>query len=57
MEAMLLDTMFEMPSLEGVEEVMISQQVVEGTAGPLYIYAASAGGAGRPKRLRQMDER
>ena len=35
--------MFELPSLEGVEQVMISQQVVEGTAGPLYMYAARAG--------------
>ena len=25
-------------SLEGVKEVVISQQVVEGTAGPLYMY-------------------
>ena len=45
MEAILLDTMFDMPSLEGVEKVVISQQVIEGTAGPLYIYAARAGGA------------
>jgi ATP-dependent Clp protease ATP-binding subunit ClpX len=45
MEAMLLDTMFDLPSLEGVAEVMISRQVVEGTAGPLYTYAARAGGA------------
>jgi ATP-dependent Clp protease ATP-binding subunit ClpX len=45
MEAILLDTMFDLPSLEGVEEVMISLQVVEGTAGPLYMYAARAGGA------------
>ena len=45
MEAILLDTMFDLPSLEGIEEVMISQQVVEGTAGPLYMYAARAGGA------------
>jgi ATP-dependent protease Clp ATPase subunit len=35
----LLDAMFELPSLEGVEEVVISKQVVEGTAPPLYIYA------------------
>jgi len=34
--------------LEGVKKVMISQQVVEGTAGPLYMYAARAGGARRP---------
>jgi ATP-dependent Clp protease ATP-binding subunit ClpX len=45
MEAILLDTMFKLPSLEGVEEVMISRHVVEGTAGPLYMYAARAGGA------------
>jgi ATP-dependent Clp protease ATP-binding subunit ClpX len=40
MEAIVLDTMFDLPSLEGVEEVVISQEVVEGTARPLYIYAA-----------------
>ena len=45
MEAILLDSMFDLPSLEGVKEVMISQQVVEGTAGPLHMYAARAGGA------------
>jgi len=39
MECILLDTMFELPSLEGVEEVVISKEVVEGTARPLYIYA------------------
>ena len=40
MEGILLDTMFDLPSLEGVEEVAISREVVEGTARPLYIYAA-----------------
>jgi ATP-dependent Clp protease ATP-binding subunit ClpX len=44
MEAILLDTMFDLPSLEGVKEVMISRQVVEGTAGPLYMYATRARG-------------
>jgi ATP-dependent Clp protease ATP-binding subunit ClpX len=39
MEAILLDTMFDLPSLKGLNEVMISQQVVDGTAGPLYMYA------------------
>ena len=43
MEGILLDTMFDLPSLEGVEEVVISREVVEGTARPLYIYAARAG--------------
>jgi len=39
MESILLDTMFELPGLAGVEEVVISKQVVEGTGPPLYIYA------------------
>jgi ATP-dependent Clp protease ATP-binding subunit ClpX len=42
MEAILLDTMFDLPSLEGVEEVVISKQAVEGAARPLYIYADRA---------------
>jgi ATP-dependent Clp protease ATP-binding subunit ClpX len=37
MESILLDTMFDLPSLEGVQEVMISKQVVEGTTPPLHI--------------------
>ena len=45
MEAVLLDTMFDLPSVDGVDKVLISQQVVEGTARPLYMYAARAGGA------------
>ena len=31
--------MFDLPGLEGVEEVVISREVVEETARPLYIYA------------------
>jgi ATP-dependent Clp protease ATP-binding subunit ClpX len=46
MESILLDTMFDLPSLEGVEEVVISTQVVEGTARPLYIYADRSDRAG-----------
>jgi ATP-dependent Clp protease ATP-binding subunit ClpX len=45
MEGILLDTMFDLPSLEGVEEVVISKEVVEGIAQPLYIYADKAGDA------------
>jgi hypothetical protein len=37
MAAILLDSMFDLPSLEGVKEIVVSQQVVEGTAGPLYM--------------------
>jgi len=44
MESILLATMFDLPSLEGVEEVVISKEVVEGTARPLYIYAERAAG-------------
>ena len=39
LESILLDTMFDLPTLEGVEEVVISAEVVEGKARPLYIYA------------------
>ena len=39
LEGILLDTMFELPALEGVEEVVISEEVVEGNARPLYIYS------------------
>ena len=42
LEAILLNSMFDLPSLEGVKEIMISQQVVEGTAGPLYTYAGGS---------------
>ena len=38
MESILLDTMFDLPSLEGVEEVVITKQAVEGTSPPLHIY-------------------
>ncbi|WP_223476758.1 ATP-dependent Clp protease ATP-binding subunit ClpX [Oricola indica] len=42
MESILLDTMFELPALEGVREVVISEEVVSGSARPLYIYADRA---------------
>ncbi|MCY1707657.1 ATP-dependent Clp protease ATP-binding subunit ClpX [Pannonibacter sp. SL95] len=38
LEAILLDTMYELPGLKGVKEVVISPDVVEGKARPLYIY-------------------
>ncbi|WP_174801183.1 ATP-dependent Clp protease ATP-binding subunit ClpX [Martelella limonii] len=38
MEKILLDTMFELPAMKGVREVVISDEVVAGTAQPLYIY-------------------
>ncbi|MEM8685955.1 MAG: ATP-dependent Clp protease ATP-binding subunit ClpX, partial [Pseudomonadota bacterium] len=39
MEGILLDTMFDLPGMEGVEEVVISGEVVDGEASPLHIYA------------------
>jgi ATP-dependent Clp protease ATP-binding subunit ClpX len=39
MEGILLDTMYELPNLDGVEEVVINGEVIEGRARPLYIYA------------------
>ena len=39
MENILLHTMFELPALEGVEEVVISGEVAEEYAKPLYIYS------------------
>ena len=39
MEGILLDTMYDLPSFEGVEEVVINGEVVEGNAQPLLIHA------------------
>ena len=43
MEGILLDTMFELPTMRGVEEVVVSADVVEGRAKPLQIYAERRG--------------
>ena len=39
METILLDTMFDLPSLDSVEEIVINREVSEGRAKPLYIYS------------------
>ncbi len=39
MEQILLETMYDLPGLDGVQEVVISSEVVEGKARPLYIYS------------------
>ena len=39
MEAILLEPMFELPDLDGIEEIVINSEVVEGRAQPLYIYS------------------
>jgi len=42
MEGILLDTMFELPNLRGVEEVVVNGEVVEGKAAPLHVHAKTA---------------
>jgi len=39
MESILLDTMYDLPSLDGVEEIVINREVISEGAKPLYIYA------------------
>ncbi|MFZ4110839.1 MAG: ATP-dependent Clp protease ATP-binding subunit ClpX, partial [Polymorphobacter sp.] len=40
MESILLDTMFELPGLEGVEEIIVDQEVVAGTKQPVRLLVA-----------------
>ena len=51
MESILLEPMFELPGLDGVEEMVINREVAEGRAKPLYIYA----GPPRRRRHRRLD--
>ncbi|AWK87188.1 ATP-dependent Clp protease ATP-binding subunit ClpX [Azospirillum thermophilum] len=39
MESILLDPMFELPGLTGVESILVNKEVVEGRAKPLYVHA------------------
>jgi ATP-dependent Clp protease ATP-binding subunit ClpX len=39
MESILLDTMYDLPGLMGVEEIVINREVAEDSAKPLYIYS------------------
>src|ERR671938_142664 len=48
MEAILLDSMFDLPSLAGVSEIVINREVVEGRAKPLHIYSDRRGDVGTP---------
>ena len=53
LEDILLDTMFDLPGKEGVEEVVINKEVVLGKAEPLMIYSDAENGkakkSGKPK--------
>jgi len=46
MEGILLDTMFELPAMAGVTEVVINKEVIEGRAAPLRAYADRKGDLG-----------
>jgi ATP-dependent Clp protease ATP-binding subunit ClpX len=39
LEGILLDTMFDLPSMDGVDEVMIDKDVVGGSKEPVRVYA------------------
>lgn len=43
MENILLDTMFDLPGLDGVEEIVINEDTVDDGALPLFIYADTKG--------------
>ncbi|QNT70656.1 ATP-dependent Clp protease ATP-binding subunit ClpX [Defluviicoccus vanus] len=46
MESILLETMFDLPSLEAVEQIVINREVADEQAQPLYIYADRRGDVG-----------
>jgi ATP-dependent Clp protease ATP-binding subunit ClpX len=47
-EAALLDTMYDLPSMEDVEKVVIDESVIDGQSKPLLIY-------GKPETSRVID--
>ena len=46
LEAILLETMFDLPTMQGVEEVVVNAEVVEGRGSPLLIYSEKQAEAG-----------
>src|ERR1700760_3301140 len=46
LEGILLDTMFDLPSMDGVGEVHVDKEVVEGRKEPVRVYAAKRGDKG-----------
>ena len=44
LEGILLETMYELPTMQGVEEVVINGEVIEERAQPLLIYAEKRSG-------------
>ena len=51
MEGILLDTMYDLPGMDGVEEVVISAEVVTGEAIPLMIYSDKDKSAKRKSKI------
>ena len=51
MEGILLDTMYDLPGMDGVEEVVISAEVVTGEAKPLMIYSDKDKSAKRKSKI------
>ena len=47
LENILLDTMFELPGIEGVNEIMINAEVVQNNSKPLHIYEKSSKALGK----------
>ncbi|MBU0723585.1 MAG: ATP-dependent Clp protease ATP-binding subunit ClpX [Alphaproteobacteria bacterium] len=43
MESILLDPMFDLPSMEDVEEIVVNREVVENKAAPLYVHSRDHG--------------
>ncbi|NHN83900.1 ATP-dependent Clp protease ATP-binding subunit ClpX [Acetobacter musti] len=41
MESILLSTMFDLPGLDNVDEVVVNKEVAEGKASPVYVYGKS----------------
>src|SRR5258708_13734504 len=48
LQSLLLQTIFELPSLAGVSEIVINREVVEGRAQPVHIYSDRRGDVGTP---------
>ncbi|GAA5266370.1 MAG: ATP-dependent Clp protease ATP-binding subunit ClpX [Acidiphilium sp.] len=46
MEQILINTMFDLPGLDGVEEVVINGEIAEGRGSPLFLYGKERAGAG-----------
>ena len=51
MEGILLETMYDLPGLDSVEQVVIGPEVIEGKAKPLFIHGDRGETVGERQRL------